>query len=316
MGFLRRVLGGGDQPVPEWAAFFSPGEYRAFMDAVDGDLRRRGFRVEYGDGVALAARGDDAEPQQFGLSNLAQVCHAEGRDDWSRVIAMHFSNLLATMGRDLDALAADYDQARPVLRVRLLPDESMAGVPLPEAVTRPIAPGILGVLVFDFPDSTASVHRDHLAGWPVDVDGAFAQGLANLDGEPMPVREDVDQDEVRFTLWLGDSFYVATRVLRLGDLLPPGATDAVVAVPNRHVLLVHAMVDGSVVPSLQAIYSATASLFRDGPGSISDQPYWWHEGALTMIPHRMERDRVIVTPPEDFVHRIEAIIGGPPDAAG
>ena len=164
MGFLRRVFGGGDEgSVPDWASFFTPAEYRAFLDAVTADLRRRGLSVELGDGVAYVPSPDGGEPQQFGLSNLAQMCHADEQDAWSRIIATHFTSLLAMQGRDLDALAADYDQVVPILRVRLMPDETMGGVALPASVIRPIAPGILAVLVFDFPDSTASVHQDHLA---------------------------------------------------------------------------------------------------------------------------------------------------------
>ena len=308
MGFLRRVFGGGEGgPVPDWAAYFSPAEYRAFIDAVTNDLRRRGLSVELGDGVALVQPPDGGEPQQFGLSNLAQMCHADEQDAWPRIIASHFSSLLAMQGRDLDALAADYDQVVPILRVRLMPDESMGGVALPETVVRPIAPGILAVLVFDFPDSTATVHRDHLEGWPVDVDGAFAQGVANLDHEPTPIRDEVTGDDASFTLYYGDSFYVATRALRVAELLPPGTTDALVAVPNRHTLLVHPIRDLTTIASMQAMHRATSDLFRDGPGSISDQPYWWHDGTLTQIPHQARGDRTEVVPPDGFMELLEAI---------
>ena len=34
MGFLKRLVGGGDPPAPEWAAFFSGSEYRHFLDVV------------------------------------------------------------------------------------------------------------------------------------------------------------------------------------------------------------------------------------------------------------------------------------------
>ena len=180
MGFLKRFLGGDTGSVPEWAPFDTAKDYAAFIDAVSADLRRRGMTVEMGDGVVLARQAGAEEPHQLGLSNLSQLCHAAERDDWSRIIASHFTSLLSMQGRDLDALAADYDQVKPILRVRLMPDESMGGVELPTTVTRHVAPGILAVLVFDFPDSTATVDVDHLAGWPVDELQAVAQELLVL----------------------------------------------------------------------------------------------------------------------------------------
>ena len=308
MGFLKRLLGGDGGTVPEWAPFDAGRDYTAFIDAVTADLERRGMTVEVGDGVVLATPPDADEPHQLGLSNLSQLCHGADRGDWSRIIATHFSSLLSMQGRDLDALAADYEQVKPILRVRLMPDESMGGVELPQTVSRHLAPGILAVLVFDFPDSTATVDVDHLAGWPVDEDGVFAQALDNLAAEPTPLHEDVQAGDARFRVWYGDSFYVATQALRLADRLPEGTTDALVAVPNRHTLIVTPIVDAGAVEAMQAIFGMAVQLFRDGPGSISDQPYWWHEGALVQIPHREDGRKIAVYPPDEFVAFLESVL--------
>ena len=317
MGFLRRLLAGGrgGAAVPEWASFFDGEEYTAFLDLVVADFRRRGIEPTLEDGVVSAIQPGTDGPARFGLSNLAQFCHADDRERWPTIIAGHFDTMRATTGRDLDVLADDYEQAAPILRIRLMPDESMGGVALPNNVARPVAPGILAVLVLDFPDSTATVPREAAETWPVSLDDAWARALANQDHEPTPVRDEVSDERARFTVWYGDSFYVATRLLRLADLLPVGTTDALVAVPNRHTLLVHVIEDETVVASMQALYRATTDLFRDGPGSISDQPYWWHDGALTLIPHQLQGKRIQVAPPDDFVRLLEATLeraqGGP-----
>ena len=308
MGFLRRLLGNDGASVPDWAPFDTAKEYEAFIDAVSTDLRRRDMTVEVGDGVVLARQPGADEPHQLGLANLSQLCHAADPGDWSRIIASHFTSLLSMQGRDLDALAADFDQVKPILRVRLMPDESMGGVELPQSVARSVAPGILAVLVFDFPDSTATVDVDHLAGWPVDETAVFEQALDNLAAEPTPLHEEVDADDARLVVWYGDSFYVATLALRLAPMLPPGTSDALIAVPNRHTLIVTPIADASAVAAMQAIFQMAVQLFRDGPGSISDQPYWWHEGALVQIPHREEGKRIAVYPPDDFVALLEAVV--------
>ena len=308
MAFLKRLLGGDTGSVPEWAPFRTGKDYTAFIDAVSADLHRRGMTVEIGDGLVLAGQPGAEEPHQLGLSNLSQLCHAAQRDEWSRIIASHFTSLLSMQGRDLDALAADYDQVKSILRIRLMPDESMGGVELPTTVARHVAPGILAVLVYDFPDSTATVDSEHLAAWPVDADGVFEQALDNLAAEPTPLRDEVRHDDARIAVWYGDSFYVATLALRLADKLPPGTTDALIAVPNRHTLIVAPIVDASAVTAMQAIFELSIQLFRDGPGSISDQPYWWHEGNIVQVPHRENGKRIEVYPPDDFVVLLETVV--------
>jgi hypothetical protein len=309
MGFLRRLVGGDRPALPDWSPFDDGRTHQAFLDALQADLRRRGIEHSMGDGVVLIPSPDQDEPAQYGLSNLSQQCAAHEPGDWSRIIATHFSSVFAVKGRDLDALAADYEQVRLILRVRLMPDETMGGVAIPGITVRPIAPGIIAVLVYDFPDSTASVHEEHLASWPVDADAAFEQGLANLAQEPMPLSDDMEVEpgsSVR--LWYADSFYVATRVLRLREVLPDGTTDALVAVPNRHTLVVHPIVDGGAIPAMQAIYRLAVRLYRDGPGSISDQPYWWHEGVLTQIPHQEQGRKIAVVPPEGLLAVFETVL--------
>jgi hypothetical protein len=309
MGFLRRLVGGAEPPLPEWSPFADGRTHQAFLDAVGADLRRRGLDYAMDEGVVRVATDGEDEPGQYGLSNLSQQCAAGERGDWSRIIATHFSSVFSIRGRDLDALAADYDQVRPILRIRLMPDEAMGGVDIPGSVVRAIAPGIQAVLVYDFPDSTASVHTEHLAGWPVDEDAIFDQALANLDQEPAPLSDDMEVapgSSVR--VWYGDSFYVATRALRLADVVPTGTTDALIAVPNRHALVVHPIVDGGAIPAMQAIYQLAVQLFREGPGSISDQPYWWHEGELVVIPHEEQGRKIAVVPPEGLVAMFEAVL--------
>jgi hypothetical protein len=309
MGFLRRLVGGAEPP-PDWSPFDDGRTHQAFIDAVEADLRRRGVPFEMGDGVVLVPpEGDEqGEPTQLGLSNLSQQCAGADREEWPAMIATHFSAMRSILGRDIDALAADYEQARRVLAVRLMPDESTGGTVLHETAVRTVAPGILAVLVFDFPDSTATLSLEHLQGWPVDLDGAIELGLGILDREPQPIRDDVHEEDVRFTVWYGDSFYVATWAMRLAALLPPGTTDALVAVPNRHTLAVHPIVDADAVSSLQAIYRLAIELYRDGPGSISDQAYWWHDGELTVIPHHTKGRDVTVVPPDGLLAVFETVI--------
>ena len=92
MGFLKRLVGGGDPPAPEWAAFFTGAEYRHFLDVVVADLRRRGYDPQVGDGFVSADTGGE-KPVQWGLANLAQRCNQEDPSRWEAIVATHFTAL-------------------------------------------------------------------------------------------------------------------------------------------------------------------------------------------------------------------------------
>jgi hypothetical protein len=308
MGFLRRLR--GEPPAkPDRPAFFTADEYRAFLDVVRAELDRTGASYTIGDGLVRLAGPDDVPTEEaFGLSNLAQLAHATPRSEWPKLVAGHFANLRSTTGRDTGALATDFEQVKSILRVRLLADESMGGMgPGDVAGARPYVSGILLMLVYDFPDSTRSVLPDHLEGWPLEADSVWEIAIDNVRLESRPIREEVAGQGGPFTMAVGDSFYVATRALRLADELPPGTTDAVFAVPNRHTLVSHAIRDLSVVGAMKAMMQVTSKAFIDGPGSISNQLYWWHGGTVIHLPMRVDGKAIAFTPPDEFVEFLNTL---------
>jgi hypothetical protein len=223
-------------------------------------------------------------------------------------VAGHFANLRSTTRRDTNALAADFEQVKSILRVRLLADESMGGLD-PDKVpgSRVYAPGILLMLVYDFPDSTQSVRPEHLERWPLEAAAVWEVATDNVRLEPQPIREELSTPGGSITMAVGDSFYVSSRALRLADELRPGTRDAVFAVPNRHMLLWHAIRDLSVVGAMQGMMQVTSEAFVDGPGSISNQLYWWHEGTVIHLPVRLDRKAIAFTPPDEYVEFLNTL---------
>jgi hypothetical protein len=214
-------------------------------------------------------------------------------------------------GRDLDALAADYEQASRVLRLRLYPDESMGGLtPSGDGpVLRRLAPGVLIGLVYDFPDSVASVSETQLADWRRPEAEVIDLAGANTLAEPPPPHDTLDTgDGATFETMLGDSFYVASRVLGLAQVLPSKITNgALVGLPNRHALLWHPIEDLRVVRAMTAMAPLIQGLFRDGPGSISDQLYWSRDGELIHLPITANRKGFDFSPPDEFVELLNGL---------
>jgi hypothetical protein len=300
MGFLRRIRG-ADAAVPDWAGYMSGQEYAEFRRLTHGWLRANnlGFREVPG-GIDIDL-GTDA-PCQVGLVNLAQVCHAIPQEAWPKEIESFFATLVQAMTSEQDPTL---DEARSMVKVRIYPDDYASGNADMERqhIGRDLAPGMMAVLVLDYPDRIASLRSDLAESWGLSVDELFALGLANVRNQDRP---GVQREELgnggKISIVMGDSFFSATWVLMMDQFLAPQPRHgAVVAVPNRHVILFQPITDLSVIEGTQAIGRLAAELYREGPGSISPSMYWLRGGGFTILPTRAEGTRAYFEPPAEFV---------------
>ncbi len=298
MGFLRKLA--GRDHGPEWAPFFSGAQGREFLESVAADLRRRDLQFRVGDGVVDVDGGG-----QLGLANLAQVCNQAPPSEWGTVIGRHFDAILTKV--DEVEFRSDFEAARPLLKPRIygagdLPDDA-------EIVASPIGAGLLSVLTYDLPTSVRTIHRDDAAAWAIPVDELFAIALANLEGAPdRPERTEMPfEGGGVISLLHGESFFVASEILRLREHLGEAPNGALAATPNRHVVLFHPLVDLSAISAVQFMIQMTIGFHRDGPGSISPNLYWWHDGAITDLPYATDRKGVQFYPPDAFVGMLNGL---------
>jgi hypothetical protein len=291
-----------DPLVPEWARFFAPGAYQAFLNAVANDLGRRGDMVEIDDGVARVTIAHDRH--QFGLQNLAQVCNQSETDAWPDMVRQHFDNVIrSTAATDLDRLASDFSRVESMIKVRLYPREAVVDSSGSGPIHRPVGEQLVAALVYDLPEAVATVPAEAPARWPIDLDVAFDLGLANvLEQDEMECEHVRLEQGGEFWAMVGDSFFVTSRLLVLEQYLEPcTAFGALVSVPNRHTMLFTPIVDMSVLASLNALLVVTARRFTEGPGSLSPLLYWWRDGDLLALPADIDDGQVRFYPPEDFV---------------
>lgn len=308
MATFSRFFGSRDD-VPEWAKFFEPSEYRAFMEAVEAEFRRRRVRARVDEGIAtLQRRG--ASPQQCGLLNLAQMCHQLPRADWAEVVRAHFDSLFdpASQGEALDGLDCDFDRARGLLKVRLYPEDASEAMERAGAVYRSPFAQVIEALVYDFPHTVATVHADHLKAWGRPADEIFALGTANVrtSGKIAPQAFPLDGGGSLGAL-TGESFFTATHALFLADYLGAAPRGALVSVPHRHTILYHRIDDLTAVKAIQAMLVAGFGMFQEGPGSISPHLYWWRDGRYTLLPSKVTAKSIDFEPPEEFVDLLNGL---------
>jgi len=311
MNIIKQLFGKDDQ-VPAWANFFTEEDFRVFMAALRQDLADRGLPhdVEPVAGtVRVTPSGHD--PQALGLLNLAQVCHQTPRGEWPEVIERHLDAALSvfTGGMDfVDRLGTDFGRAKSLLKLRLYADDYLeSGIPM---VYRPVAEGLVAVLVYDLPQSIATVPSDHLRAWRRTEDELFELALQNvraagkLEHSTVPL----PQGGALELLTGVDNYFAATHLLCLEEhvALPPAA-GLLVGAPNRHGLVVHRIQGLEVMGALQALLGAIPGMYAEGPGSISPNLYWWREGALILLPSLIEDGQINFTPPAEFMGMLNGL---------
>ncbi len=312
MSLLRRLFGAGDERVPEWAQFFTAGEYRAFTAAVKDALKRHGVphRIRWDEGtVTLQRPGEDAT--HLGLLNIAQGFKQSGS---AADVDNHFRIMVSTLTSAEDTfnnLGANFAQARELLKVRLFPDDIPAKIRA-SLVHRPVAEGVIATLAYDLPDTVASVQSDHVEMWGRPTEELFRMGLENVRREETLAPEPVQLEKVQLQVLSSDSFFTTTRVLFLEEYLPTAPHGALVSIPHRHALFFHPIVDLSAIEAINSLKVITAQMYEEGPGSISPHLYWWRGGEFVHIPAEIGENGINVTPPAQFVNEVLNQLPAPP----
>lgn len=292
-----------DDAPPDWAGFFSAAEYAQFLAAVREVLRAEGFEDgtlddALGTGV-VKLHGPDA---LLGLRELAQICRGVPRvADWPAAIARYVDGMIA--GRtELDALPVDdFDAIRDRVKVRLYSHAALDAMP-PALVRRNVAEGLDAVLVLDLPETIVTVSSTVRQKWDIEDDALFDIARDNVERMDAPSVEDIElSEDVPGRALVGDSFFTASHLLHIARYVDPPERGLLVGVPHRHVVVLHRIEDRRVVHAIRAMLAMVRGMHHEGPGSISDQLYWWRDGRITLLPSEIRDGRLVFTPPDKFV---------------
>ncbi|WP_106402693.1 hypothetical protein [Actinocorallia populi] len=231
-----------------------------------------------------------------GLRDLWQLARLMPRGDWPAVVSDHVTTVVTAVEEPLDL--GDFALIRHLLRTRVQP----AGADPGTLAARPFAPGLIEVVVVDTPTTVRTLTRAEVARWRVPDGELFALGRANVHADGLLQREERparSPGEPAVTVLHDWTFYAATHVLWLEEYLRLGPLGALVALPSRGLVLaleLRPARDGDALAEAAARLRATAERgFREGPGSLSRELYWWRQGELTPL-ERGEDGRAPVLP--------------------
>lgn len=210
----------------------------------------------------------------FGLHNLATHLAQQDQQGWDSHIRQHMSVMVQSKYGQPEVTGP----GDVYLRLRSVTDlPGPVGYPALEPL-----PGLLALACVDYPTHVVEQISDveDLGGW----ESVRPLGLANLAALPTPIvhrrlADPAQQDSEVFGLH-SDDVYGASRLLVIDqvlrqtlELVVPQA-GLVVAVPNRHLLLIHVVTGPGVVPAMARMAGIADEEYQGQPGPLS--PHLFH----------------------------------------
>jgi hypothetical protein len=308
MSLFKKSKGG--EGVPDWANFFTKEEYENFMDIISGYFAKYDVEFEIEDGVALLKnphRGYD----NFGLINLGQTCRISPPEEWESNIADFFRSMERTheFEQELESKLTDFEFVRPFIGLRIYNAGFMDSVGQENFIFRPLTEQVVTMLVFDLPDSIKNISPDTVEPWGKTIDELFTLGYENSkESYPFNVEKETF-GESDFWLNHGDHFFAPNIVLSLNDENKHlvGTHGALVGLPHRHIALIYPIENLGVLGAINTLIPVIYGMYEEGPGSISNELYWYKDGQLHNLPYEMTEEELNFSPPDDFFELLNSL---------
>ena len=139
----------------------------------------------------------------------------------------------------------------------------------------------------DFPNRVAYFTDEHVATFGYDA--LREAGLRNLSAVQVGEHRTLEHNGGSIEVLAGESVFTASLLLALEQVLDRYGLKAdpelgvFVGVPNRHQLDFHVAADKRVIASLTTLAAFTSAGYRDAPGVLSPNVYWWRPSGLRRI---------------------------------
>lgn len=296
--------------VPEWCSFFTQKEYSVFMDEVRQYFSDQGLNYTVGDGEIELAE-NDLGFGRMGLVNLAQSCKDQPPGHFRQIVSGHFNSMKEANAFDLSfrKKVHDFEVVKSYIGVRLYHREYALSIGPDSTLSRPVGGEVEAVLVFDLPHSVVNIKPDDAAAWNKTEDELFTLGIENIRRNyPQQVSR---QNSGGFSIWFAANNHFFTANIIFDFTLRPellGSKGALVCLPNRHAAMIYPINDSGVIQAVNGLIPAVYGMFQQGPGSLSPELFLYRDGVFTVLPYRIEGDRLQFIPPPAFVQLLEELV--------
>jgi hypothetical protein len=298
-----------EMEVPAWASFFNKKQYNLFVKAIENYFYTNNITYALGDGM-LSAGPNDFGFDKMGLINVAQVCKLDEPRNYNDVVKSHFDTFVKNnaFDKEFKKIITDFEQVKDYIGVRLYPDDYLPETAKRVSMWKDFAGDIVALLVFDMPHGVQSITTDEAQKWNKTFDELFETGLKNIKEKyPVEVSKEKFHD---FEIWFvqSDHFY-APNIIFDFELLQKftGAYGSLIGIPHRHAVIIYPIENIKVAEALNALIPTIYGMNREGPGSVSNNIFWYKDGHYDDLPYEMEGNKIQFYPPEEFTDMLNSL---------
>jgi hypothetical protein len=283
--------------APRWADFMSPQQYEDFLDTVLAWVSQRDLKLELVGSTlchALDAGCCDLEPLARSLCRLPRARWAEAV---SRYLDRHAGGRFRLrLPGDLRRKLGSFATVQGLLTLRLYPGD-IEGREL--LACREDLEGTVTALVLDLPTGLLPLTLQDVKVWGRPLEDLFETARYNVAARVRPERHQRRPARgIELLLLRGSQPLVASHVLLLKELHRQGLgpRGSLVAVPNRHTVVLCPLEDQDPARAARHVLAAIEEFGRNG--AITDSLYWFDAERFHRIPYQQtpEGPRLVLPP--------------------
>lgn len=293
---------------PEWSPFDTIKDHDIFEKELAAYFKGKGIAFELLDGY-IKVPGKEFDLGEFGLSNIAQFCKNEGVEKSKEHIAGHFESLIRghQFNKQFDRLKTNYEAVKKYLGVRLYNIEYFQNIGVDKAIGRNVGGDLYAILIYDLPDTVQSVSPKDAEAWNIDPDELWNAAEANIYSLYPPNIMDRELQGLHFKTVEEDHFFSPNIIFQI-DNYPEliGTYGSLISMPTRHIVIIYPVENIQVVQAIQTQITVSHGVSARGPGTLSNQLYWYNNGKLTHQPSKIEDQKLEFMPTKEFVGMLNA----------
>lgn len=298
-----------DTNIPEWASFFDNKEYNLFSKEIENYFKSLNIQFTIRDGQ-VEVNENEFGFSNLGLVNVAQVCKQEDKKNYKEIITEHFNSMIRAnqFDKEFAKIADNFDKAKKYIGVRLYDNHYVAHVGKENTIGKDFAGDIYSMIVYDFPDSVLSIKPEQIIPWTKTVDELFEIGIANIKAKyPLSITKEAFGE---FSIWFvqAEHFFTPNIVFDIEnrqELI--GSKGSLIGLPHRHSAIIYPIENLEVVKIINGIIPAIYGMNQEGPGSLSNNLFWYKDKTFTQLPYKIEEGKLQFFPPDNFIELLNEL---------
>jgi hypothetical protein len=284
-----------------------PGPYSTeFVTVVRRVLEDLGGRLEGFQGGYLIA-GFEGKRHGLGLENLYRVWGSTDFNRGEALVRLHLSKARDAL---LDSeKSRETERNFEVVRERIMPrvgpafnDPAFQNRVVAHRLT---ADGLFLNFVIDYPQTVTYVEIRFLDDWGTNFGELRTIALENLRKKNTGKKLRPPADGEAIHVCDSRDTYDASRILLLEEIFEEAPrTGLMCAVPARDLLMAWPL-SKEKLGDLHKLYEAAKRSHSQMAYPILPNLYWVRDGRIVHIPTKMEADKLVVLPPDEFVEALQ-----------